>query len=34
VWFNKIKALDPGNAQAKIFFESLRQPAKKAEGKK
>ncbi len=34
VWFNKIKALDPGNAQAKIFFESLRQPVKKPEGKK
>ncbi|HTA82162.1 MAG TPA: tetratricopeptide repeat protein [Bacteroidia bacterium] len=34
VWFKRIQGLDPANAQAKLFFDSLRQPVKKPEGKK
>jgi len=34
VWFKRIQGIDPANAQAKLFFDSLRQPVKKPEGKK
>jgi tetratricopeptide (TPR) repeat protein len=34
MWFTKIKNLDPANAQAKLFFDSLKQPQRKPEGKK